>query len=128
MKQVRRQGFTLVELLSVVLILGALSAIALPRVVASADTAKERACQTNIKIINSQTELYNALTGSYPKTITILTKNSDYFPDGAPVCALGGTYSLNSSYRAACSHKSVSIAPVPIVSPIVKPPVASPIY
>ena len=77
MKQVvRRQGFTLVELLSVVLILGALSAIALPRVVVSADSAKERACQTNIGIINSQTELYKAMTGNYPKTISVLTSNS----------------------------------------------------
>jgi prepilin-type N-terminal cleavage/methylation domain-containing protein len=128
MKQViRRQGFTLVELLAVVLILGALSAIALPRIVVSADSAKEKACQTNIGIINSQTELYKAMTGGYPSSLSVMTKNPDYFPDGMPVCAFKGKYSLNSSYRASCSHSASSV-PVPVPSPIPVKPVASPIY
>lgn len=114
-----RRGFTLVELLVVVLVLGALATIALPRVVASADTAKEKACQSNIDIINTQLELYNAMTGGYPKTIDVIAKNPDYFPDGVPVCALNGKYSLNSSSRAVCSHSGGSVISK-------KPPVASP--
>lgn len=114
---ITRKGFTLVELLAVVLILGALSAIAIPRVVASADSAKQRACQTNIKIINSQTELYKALTGGYPSTLSVMTGNKDYFPDGIPVCELKGKYSLNTLHRALCSHSGAVIIKPPIVSP-----------
>jgi len=81
----KKRGFTLVELLIVVLILAALAAIAVPRMVASADTAKINACNTNVDLINTQIELYRATTGSLP-TLAGLFADTNYFPDGAPAC------------------------------------------
>ncbi len=82
-----KKGVTLVELLIVVLILGALAAIAIPRLSQSADTAKKNGCKTNIDIINSQIELYAAENdGSYPATLTVITNSTTYFPDGPPKC------------------------------------------
>lgn len=81
-----RKGFTLVELLIVVLILGALSAIAVPRILGGATTAKANACKVNIDIINSQLELYYANNGTWPADLDDLTTDTDYFPDGEPVC------------------------------------------
>ncbi len=81
-----RKGFTLVELMIVVLILGALAAIAIPRILGGAATARANACATNIDLINSQLELYFANTGEYPADLPTLTGNTSYFPDGAPVC------------------------------------------
>ena len=81
-----RKGVTLVELLIVVLILAALSAIAIPRISQSATSAKQKACHTNIDIINSSIELFNADTGAYPTVLTDVTNNTSYFPDGAPTC------------------------------------------
>jgi prepilin-type N-terminal cleavage/methylation domain-containing protein len=76
-----KRGVTLVELLIVVLILGALAAIAIPRLSQSADTAKKNACKTNIDLINSQIELYAAENdGTYPANLTT------YFPEGPPQC------------------------------------------
>lgn len=86
----KRKGVTLVELLIVVLILAALSAIAIPRISQSATNAKQKACHTSIDIINSSIELYNADTGGYPATLTVLTGSTDYFPDGVPTCAVTG--------------------------------------
>ncbi len=82
-----KKGVTLVELLIVVLILGALAAIAIPRLTQSADTAKTSGCKTNIDIINSQIELYAAEhDGAYPANLDVITNSTTYFPDGAPKC------------------------------------------
>ena len=91
----RKKGFTLVELLIVVLILAALAAIAVPRIGASAANARRRACETNISIMNSQIELFEANTGAAPVVIGDVTGDIDYFPDGAPVCPFGTAYVLN---------------------------------
>ena len=82
----RKKGVTLIELLIVVLILAALSAIAIPRVSQSATNAKQKACHTNLDVLNSSIELFNADTGAYPTDLTDVTENTNYFPDGAPVC------------------------------------------
>ena len=81
-----KRGVTLIELLIVVLILAALSAIAIPRISQSASNAKSKACSTNIDILNSAIELFNADNGAYPKDLTVITGDTSLFPDGAPVC------------------------------------------
>ncbi|MHC4424865.1 MAG: competence type IV pilus major pilin ComGC [Planctomycetota bacterium] len=82
-----RCGVTLIELLIVVLILGALAAVAIPRLTQSAATAKKNGCFTNIDIVNSQIEIYAAENdGSYPANLEVVTDSTTYFPDGAPQC------------------------------------------
>ncbi len=106
-----RKAVTLVELLIVVLILAALSAITIPRVTQSAQNARDKACTTNIGIINNAIEMYASDQGGiYPASDDEMKKhildNLDYFPDGAPKCPLGGTYSLNlKTKRVSCNHK-----------------------
>ena len=86
----RRKGVTLIELLIVVLILAALAAIAIPRISQSATSAKSNACWTNIDVINSSIEMFNADTGAYPATLTVISQDTAYFPDGEPICPVSG--------------------------------------
>jgi general secretion pathway protein G len=86
----KRKGVTLIELLIVVLILAALSAIAIPRISQSATKAKSKACETNIDVLNSSIELYNADEGDYPDVLSTITGSTVYFPDGAPICPVTG--------------------------------------
>jgi general secretion pathway protein G len=99
------KAFTFVELLVVVLILGALAAIALPRVVRSGDAAKANACKSNVDIINSQIELYYASTGEWPRNLNQFTKNTDYFPEGKPECPFGTAYQYSQDTHHVADHR-----------------------
>lgn len=100
-----RKGVTLIELLLVIVILGALVAIAIPRMRQSAQNARVNACATNIEIMNSQIEMYAGdNNGSYPPTLATITGDPNLFPDGAPTCPLEGTYTMGANYRVSCSH------------------------
>ena len=99
------RGFTLVELLIVVLILAALATIAVPRIIGAADSAKINACKANVKIINRQIELYEANTGSWPKKLENVTENLDYFPDGPPQCPFGEKYKMRKEEHRIATNK-----------------------
>jgi len=87
------QGFTLVELVVVLVILGVLVALAVPRFTASASKAKETTFCSNVRTIKSQLELYKMTTGNYPTAtsfVDLFLKNESYF-ESAPINPYTGT-------------------------------------
>lgn len=68
-KRVQR-GFTLVELLIVVIILAILAAIIIPQFTAATDDATQSAYDTNIANIRSAIDLYRQQHGEYPGRVT----------------------------------------------------------
>ncbi len=99
-----KKAFTLVELLVVVMILGALTAIALPRMLSGATNARINACKTNVDVVNSQIELYYANKSVWPAALMDVTNDPNYFPDGAPGCPLGTPYMYNTATHRVPDH------------------------
>ncbi|MAE60586.1 MAG: redox-sensing transcriptional repressor Rex [Planctomycetaceae bacterium] len=67
----RQQGFTLVEILIVVVILGILAAIVIPQFTNAGETAKANSLVTQLQTIRSQLELYRVQhSGNYPTLTT----------------------------------------------------------
>lgn len=98
------RGFTLIELLVVVLILGALAFVAIPRIGQSSTTAKTNACDTNVDLMNSQIELYYATEGTWPGSLGTVTGDTDYFPDGTPLCPFTTAYVYSTTTHRVAGH------------------------
>jgi type II secretion system protein G len=102
-------GFTLIELMVVVLIVGLLAGIAVPRLAKAWDDAKASACQANMKQIEAALELYYFEEGKYPEgeNSTALEKLKQ---KSVPKCPQGKkdyTYSQKNSgtkYSLECSN------------------------
>ena len=78
----------MVELMIVVLILGVLTAIAIPRITEGVFKAGVNTCRKNVDIINTQIELYHSRTGTWPNNVGIIVGDPNYFPDGPTKCPL----------------------------------------
>jgi prepilin-type N-terminal cleavage/methylation domain-containing protein len=92
-----REGFSLVELMAVIAILGLLAGIILPRIFGEDQDAKSAACKAHKGNIEIQAELWMHDTGSWPAaSLTAIGADANYFPSGLPTCPVdGSSYTIN---------------------------------
>jgi prepilin-type N-terminal cleavage/methylation domain-containing protein len=97
--QAKTSGFSLLELLAVVTILGIIAAIIIPRVTISSDTAKQRVRDHHKATINAAVERYYIDNSTWPAAdLSDIGANPNYFPEGIPTNPVdGSTYSLNTT-------------------------------
>lgn len=62
----RREGFTLIELMIVVIIIAALAAMVTPSLINRSEEAKERIVQGDLASLDTALKLYRLDTGAYP--------------------------------------------------------------
>lgn len=112
MNRIRKQkGFTLVEIMIVVLIIGILMAIAVPNFIKARTNSQTRTCISNLRQIESAKEQWAMETGasasSTPTQTQLVGTATSGFLKAWPTCPTSGTYTIGDmSTRPTCSNSA----------------------
>lgn len=89
-----KRGFTLMELLIVIIVIAVLAAIALPKFINSGLRSKEASLKSDLKLYRNAIQLFANDTGAYPASLAALSATS------APASGLdstGATKNINAT-------------------------------
>ena len=109
----RRSGFTLVEIMVVVAIIGLLMSVATVGINHAIKTAKGQTCQMNIEAIEGAKQMWMLESKKGDNDVASEEDLKVHLKNNAfPTCPSGGTYTINSlSVRATCSVHSGTATP-----------------
>lgn len=91
----RDKGFTLIEIMIVVLIIGVLLAIAVPNFMNARETSRAKACVSNLKQIDAAKEQWAMDHNANNGDAVVDSEVDGYIKAGAPACPSGGSYTYS---------------------------------
>lgn len=96
---VKRRGFSLLELLAVVTILGIIAVVVVPRISQSSARDRAKANNQHKAEINLAVERWYSAKGTWPASdLSDIGADPTYFPNGIPVNPIDGSgYSLDAA-------------------------------
>ena len=102
-------GFTLVEIMIVVAIIGLLAAIAVPNFVQARTNARRGTCVNNLRLIDASKEQYALENNKDSATTPAAADLTAYLKGGAmPTCSASGVYTISAIGTNPTCSKSAS--------------------
>jgi len=113
----KKSGFTLVEIMIVVAIIGLLAAIAIPNFVKARSTSQQNACINNLRQMEGAMQEYaleQKLASTATYTLSVIQPYIRLTSSGTlPACPAGGTYTAGGSVTNAPTCSLSSQSPFP---------------
>ena len=94
----RQQGFTLIEMLVVIIIIGLLASLVGPRLFKKVDKARIKTAKAQIELLSTAIDTYRLDLGKFPASFDGLRRSDDprwegpYLPKNIPLDPWGGGY------------------------------------
>jgi prepilin-type N-terminal cleavage/methylation domain-containing protein len=102
-------GFTLVEIMIVVALIGMLSAIAIPNFIKQRQYSQSRACIKNLSTMEAAKQIWGVESGRKDGDIPLDTDliGANLYIKAMPVCPAGGTYDIGAiGVNASCTQSA----------------------
>ena len=101
-----RKAFSLLELLAVVVILGVIASLAIPRFSNCCSDSRRKTCYMNKGDLEVQVQIWRRNQGSFPAAnLSDIGSDPSYFPAGLPTCPVdGSSYQIDSVTHTVVGH------------------------
>jgi len=94
----KEKGFTLIEMLIVIIIIGLLASLVAPRLFTKVDKARIKTAKAQIELLSTAVDTYRLDLGKFPTTLEALRRSDDskwegpYLPKNIPLDPWDGRY------------------------------------